>query len=79
MTKFKFEPETFRRRLQEARIEADMTQKQLAKRCGVSSAQISYWERGVASPNAENLARICFELDASPDWLLGLAIYPHKP
>lgn len=44
------------------RIEAGLTQKQLAQRLFVSDAAVSKWERGLSYPDITLVASICREL-----------------
>ncbi len=64
--------ETLRRRLAEAlkqlRTERGLTERELAQRMGKkphAGTQISRWERGEATPGADQLWRILLALDAS--------------
>ena len=53
------------------RTEAKMTQRQLAKRVGVSNVSVSQWERGDAAPRGANMHELCVALGCSEAWLLG--------
>lgn len=55
------------RRLREFRMEAGMTQKQLAKEIGVSEASIGLYENGKTNPSDENVKRICMILKITED------------
>ena len=48
-----------------------ITQDDLAKRIGKSKNVISNWERGDNSPDVESVAKICVELDVTPNQLFG--------
>ena len=41
-----------------ARVNAKLTQKELARRCGVSESTVIAWETGRRYPNVKMLARI---------------------
>lgn len=58
--------------IRKARKEADVTQKELAERLQVYQKDISRWENNELIPSAINLAKICRELNASADKILGL-------
>ncbi len=66
-------------RLREARIQAGMTQKQLAvemsalKLGNISRSTIAEWETGGTKDiGAENLLKACFVLDVEPYNMIGL-------
>lgn len=58
--------------IKRARKDAGVTQKELAERLQVYQKDISRWENNELTPNALTLARICKELGASADKVLGL-------
>ncbi len=58
--------------LKTARKMAGITQAELAERLQVYQKDISRWENNQLTPNALTLARICKELNASADEILGL-------
>lgn len=41
-----------------ARVNANLTQKEFAKKCGVSESTVIYWENGKRSPNLRMLDKI---------------------
>ena len=47
-----------------------VSQKELAKRIGVSTARVSNWEAGINRPDVDMLAAICRALEISPSELL---------
>jgi len=47
-----------------ARESRGMSQAQLAEKLGVSSQQLSEWERGQVKPGADNLAKIMTALES---------------
>ncbi|MCD8364478.1 MAG: helix-turn-helix domain-containing protein [Clostridiales bacterium] len=58
--------------IKKARLEAGMYQKELAERLNVYQKDISRWENDTLTPSALTLGRICKELGASADEILGL-------
>lgn len=50
-----------------------LSQRQAAKRFGVSQAQWSRWERGVGRPNPKMTKRLMRKTDAPLDVLMGIA------
>ena len=63
---------TFGDRLYEARICRGMSQRELARKAGVSNAAISRWENNQQEPNMMQLIRVCDAIEVSADWLLNL-------
>lgn len=61
----------FAKRLRKLRLEAELTQAELAKRLGLDHTTISSYERGVSTPNHELLAKIASVFGVSVDYLLG--------
>lgn len=59
-------------RIKEARLAADMTQEELAKRIGVSKNAISNYENGVSTPKVELLCAIMKHLDIDANYLYGV-------
>lgn len=57
-------------KIKNARESADLTQKELAERLGVTQKDVSRWENNKITPNIETFAKICKALDASADELL---------
>lgn len=63
----------FAARLQQARMAAGLTQKEVALACGATSRQTyQSWEYGRQWPSARYVEPICRTLNISADWLLGL-------
>ena len=52
-----------------ARVNVKMTQKELAKRCGVSESTVIAWEAGRRYPNAKMLGKIERALGISLNFL----------
>ena len=62
----------FGNRLKELRIQANMTQQQLATKLGVTKSVVSYYELQERYPSPEILMRIAREFKVSTDYLLGM-------
>lgn len=58
-------------RIKTVRIEAGLTQQQLAKRLGIPYQSIGQWERGMRNPKIETLQAIADAIGVSLDYLLG--------
>ena len=58
-----------------ARIQKNISQKQLGEMLGVTYQTISRWENGVMLPTTENLIKLSDALDVSIDYLLGRKVY----
>ena len=63
---------SFTENLKKARKTAGVSQKELAERLQVYQKDISRWENGERTPSEEVFTRICKELGASADEILGL-------
>ena len=63
---------SFTENLKKARKTAGVSQKELAERLQVYQKDISRWENGERTPSVEVFTRICKELGASADEMLGL-------
>ena len=63
---------SFTENLKKARKTAEVSQKELAERLQVYQKDISRWENGERTPSVEVFTRICKELGASADEILGL-------
>ena len=61
-------------RLRKFREDRKMSQKELAKLIGVSSARYSNWEQGLHRPNIEFLVKICEVLNVSPSEMLDIRL-----
>lgn len=64
---------TFATRLKELREAKNMNCTQLAKKLGVSSASLGYYERSERVPDIEILSKICKFFNVSADYLLGIS------
>lgn len=60
-------------KLKQLRLQAGLTQEQLAARIGVSSRTIKLWEHGTRTPSAVYLLALADCFHVSVDWLLGCA------
>jgi transcriptional regulator with XRE-family HTH domain len=58
-------------RIAQARLQAGLTQKQLAERLGTTQRVITYWEREAVSLRADQLTQLTEALGVSADYLLG--------
>lgn len=62
----------FGNRLKQLRLEAGMTQLQLAQRLGVTKSVVSYYEQQERSPSPEILIQLSRIFRTSTDFLLGI-------
>lgn len=65
-------------RLREARERFQLSQRELAARCGMGEKQVWRYENGESEPSADHLARLARQLSVSADYLLGLVDSPGK-
>lgn len=49
-----------------------LTQKDLAIEIDCATSTLSNWEKGIISPNAESLLKLCEVFDCTPNQLLGI-------
>lgn len=56
------------------REQVGLSQKQLAKKIGVSNSRLSNWEQGINNPPADFLGIICDALNISASELLGIKL-----
>lgn len=59
-------------RLKRLLILRNMTQREFAKKIGITECAISRYIQNERKPNYEILVKICKTLNISADWLLGL-------
>ena len=64
--------ETFCNNLKEARKAKEFTQKQVADILHIAEYRYANWEQGRAEPSIEDLRNICYILEISANYLLGL-------
>lgn len=59
------------KRIKEARLAAGMSNAELARAVGVSSAAVTLWENGTTKNlDAANCIRVCAALGIRPEWLM---------
>ena len=61
----------FQERLKSMRLEAKLTQKELAEKLKIGQNTYSYWEKGIRKPVGENLNKLANFFNVSTDYLLG--------
>lgn len=61
-------------RIRNYRHAAGMSQKELAKKLGVSNSRVSNWEQGVNRPDTDMLVKLCDALSVTPSELLGVVL-----
>ena len=61
---------SFSTRIVERRVQLKISQKELAKRIGVTPTRLNYWEKGKREPNMYYISAIAQALDISCDYLL---------
>lgn len=59
-------------KIKELRIEKNLSQKQLAKKLGISQSVICDYENGKAEPTAPIIIAMAIFFDVTSDYLLGL-------
>ena len=64
----------FAQKLQKARKENELTQKDVQEITGILQGTISKYEKGILEPNIENLGILIDLYDISADWLIGTGI-----
>ena len=64
---------SFKDRLIDLRKQNNLSQKDLAKKTGLTQAAISLWERGERLPNAQTILPLSQYFNVSVDYLLGNA------
>lgn len=67
------------RRLREAREEAGLSQREVARQLGIAPSTVSRWERGEARPRSDALPRLAEVLGVSVEWLAGEGSGPVHP
>lgn len=58
-------------KIKQYREKAELSQRELAARLGVSQPSVANWERGITSPKGTNLVALAEILNCSTDALLG--------
>lgn len=59
------------KKIRELRINAHLSQEELAEKLFTSQDTVSLWETGKSSPNAEMILKIAYLFDVTTDELLG--------
>ena len=67
----------FSERLKSLRLEAGLTQKEIAEQLGISQQGYAYWERGTKKPTQDRLTLLSNYFDVSVDYLLGKSDFKH--
>lgn len=65
--------EFFGDKLKSVRKSRQFTQLELSKKLDVSKGTISAYEQSLSYPSIETLTKLCFILDTSADYLLGIS------
>ncbi len=60
----------FTDRLISKRVDAGLTQQQIADKMGQHVTAISHWETGERTPSLQNTARLCLVLRCTISWLV---------
>ena len=60
--------------LKRLRLDAGITQKQLAKEIAIGQATISQWESGMSKPTADALIALSNYYGVSADFILGISL-----
>lgn len=63
------------KKIKELRTQKGISQTELAKAIGASQRAVSYWESGVAEPNATIIYNLAVFFDVSADYLVGNGDY----
>ena len=62
------------KRVRELRRNADMTQEELAEKCGISASFLGHIERGTRVASIETLVGLCNTLQVPPQYLLSASL-----
>lgn len=63
-------------RIRKYREAQNLSQKEFAKKIGVSNSRVSNWEQGINRPDVDILSAICTVLNVSPSELLDVRLSP---
>lgn len=63
---------TLPQRMKRIRCLRNMSQGDLAEKCGMNRVQVSHYECGQRAPGVDRLVDICKALEVSADYLIGL-------
>ncbi len=70
---------TFAEKLQSLRKAKNLSQEDLAEKCGVTRQSVSKWETGSGYPETEKILVLCDILDVNLDYLLrDISVAPHE-
>ncbi len=61
----------FRERIKTLRIDANLTQLEVANALGTTQRKVSYWEMGKVEPDIENLWKLAEFYGVTIDYLIG--------
>lgn len=61
----------FAERLQQARKEKGVTQKQISDEFGITTRAYGFWEHGGREPTIDTLKKLADYFDVTLDWLTG--------
>ncbi len=70
------------KRVRELRRKLDLTQEELAEKCGISASFLGHIERGTRVASIETLVGLCNLLQVTPQYLLSASLNtfePHMP
>ena len=70
------------KRVRELRPKLDLTQEELAEKCGISASFLGHIERGTRVASIETLVGLCNLLQVTPQYLLSASLNtfePHMP
>ena len=62
----------FQSRIVEALRQTNLSQKEIAEKCGIHPSCLSQYKKGESEPTLTTLFALCKVLDVSSDYLLGL-------
>lgn len=62
----------FSQKLKELRLEAHLSQAELAQKMGVGQNTVSTWELGARQPDYDTLIKLAKYFEVSTDYLLGV-------
>ncbi|PNL99928.1 helix-turn-helix domain-containing protein [Streptococcus mutans] len=68
----------FPKRLKQLRLEAGLTQKEIANHFQTSPQSYAQWEKGLRTPSSESLKKLANFFNVSTDYLLGKTNLKHE-
>ena len=63
----------FQSRIAEALKQTNMSQKEIAEKCGIHPSCLTQYKKGESEPTLSTLFALCKVLDVTSDYLLGLS------